>query len=126
MEEGQFTTIDIEETPKCHDKLASGADQTLGHTVTMVDWLFNNCAEPFIPYQKKEISENGRRNMGYYGFIVIAFIVVTTGMSTMALINSGVTEPYVLVVLALPFIISVLSATRFVAGIMHSCLKKYQ
>jgi len=81
--------------------------------------------EAFTPYQIKNLSQIGKKNMGYYGACVYVFVGATTIINLYELVMAD-TQPIVIINLIVPSVISLLSLFRGFAGLLHFLFTKFK
>ncbi len=77
----------------------------------------------FTPVKIKDLTQNGKKNMGYFGIIALTILIIIVGIDLYALLDEN---PIVIVNVLLPIIVSLLSVQKAIALGLHIIFNRFK
>lgn len=92
---------------------------------TKYEQMRDSAADTFTPFRIKDLSEEGKRNMGTYGIIALTTLFVLTILNLWALVTSDA-DIIVIFNSILAFVVSLFTLEKLIASILHILLKQFK
>ena len=83
----------------------------------------NFAADTFTPVKIKDLSFDGRKNMGYFGIPALIVLFIILAIDLYALLDES---PIVIVNVMIPIAVSLLSLEKLIALVLHIVLKQFK
>ena len=94
--------------------------------LSIYDKMINSASDTFTPFKIKDLSPTGKKYMGTYGILALTLLLILVCLNVYGLLKSGEDRIVVLINLLLPFVVSLFTLEKLIAGILHILFKKFQ